>query len=162
MTILNKFEKNIWAYLATLMLFAGAISHFCLIDMALLKWQAEFIKWHPEPLIDQLHTTEIDLSIFGGNNAYYIFSGFSFCLALSLLFFGFYNWIVLNTIEPGHKPRQAVFKLSFVFSVSFSLVAATCFIYTAASGAFLATLFFAFAASKEIKLGKIKDPGHQA
>lgn len=149
MTNAQPTKPNYPALLATLTLIVGGISHFIVVDMAVLHLRASFITWDPVSLIDQLHATTIDMAAIGSNNAYRIVAGMSLWMTLSLVFIGVYNLIVLTTLPAGHRLRRSVLILSLVVAISFFAIATACFIYAAALGGLLAAVLFGAGVRKE-------------
>lgn len=126
----------------------GATGHLVVVDMGLMNGMMGFTS-QPESLINRMHNTEVDFGLFGSNNAWRIFEGFSLWLAISLFFVAAYNFLIFRSVEKGHRLRIATIQLSFLLSLIFLALAATCFIIPAAIGGVLAVLFFGVAMREE-------------
>lgn len=151
----SNLTTNSWALLGSLTLIIGGIGHFVLVDMCALFLEADFVNWLPYSLINQLKESTIDFGILGNNNAFRIFSGFSLWMAFSLIIIGLFDLMIFSHLTFGHPLRKNIILISLIAAVIFFILAATSFIYPAAIGGAVATVFFAIALMKEKRKLKI-------
>lgn len=143
---------NTWGILGTITLFLGGLGHFIVVDLSAIYLETKYVHWNPHPLIGVLKTTAVTFDLFGGNNAFYIFSGFSIWVTISLILFGFFNVIILRNLRPGEALRQKFMYMNLVVAVAFSAVAVICYIPAAALGGIIAVLCFGMASLNERRL----------
>lgn len=141
--------SNRWAFCGTVILFAGALGHLILVDFAVLRFEVSFAVWMPESLLRAMRASQLQMGMFGGNNVFRIFSGFSFWVGASLFLLATYNTILLRHLPRGDVLRRKILYLSLIVALAFSCTAVFCFIYAAAVGGALASLCFALSIRSE-------------
>ncbi|MBI4427535.1 MAG: hypothetical protein HY562_00270 [Ignavibacteriales bacterium] len=152
---------NRWSQLGSVILILGALGHFLIVDVSVWILEASYVRWLPDSLMSTMNSTIIDWGILGRNNLLYIFAGFSLWLVISLPFLAAYNIIIFRELPPGHKLRHYSSVLSLSLSAIFLVVASVCYIYPAALGGALATIFFAFGVRKEMLLRNLSRQSEQ-
>ena len=119
----------------------------------MLHFQASFVGFAPPGLIEALKNTRADFGFLGANGAFRIVAGFSFWVGLSMILLGVHNLLVLRGLPVGHRVRRQALTLSCLWSAVFFCLASYCFIYPAAAGGAIATLFFALGLRAERRPG---------
>jgi len=126
--------------LATARMRIGHLGHLALVDAATLWLRTRVSSWSPSSIVvSGLEHTTLDFGPLGSANAFRAFAGFSFWVALSLVFLGVFLHLVRAQPSVWLKPFIV---LSLVLSSCFFVLAAVCFIWPAGAGGLAAVALF--------------------
>src|SRR5690349_17586518 len=96
---------NRWSALGSIVLIAGGIGHFIIVDLFVTILNASYLHTVPNDLMEQLKQTEIDWGYLGKSDAYRMMTGFSLWSVAGCFIVGSYNWIIFSNLPPGHALR---------------------------------------------------------
>jgi hypothetical protein len=123
------------------LLLGAGLGHFVLIDVLTLWNRSSVGHWLPSTFaVDAMKHTTLELGVLGSTSLWLATCGFSFLLALSLVFFG--ATLLAISAQPKVQLRPFI-ALAGLATAVFCAVAAVCFIWAPAAAGGVGIALFA-------------------